>query len=150
MLPASTSLTTISIPSSNFAFLDDGSFNVIKERLEVVRIILSCYRLGFSKLVECIAGGKVLKKVILDELIGDDGSGGVDMKVELKKVVEACKKKKTVELWKENFTVGVNGKVDLNADAVGSFSCFDLWPTTYSSYRCCRQRRLLWHELASS
>ena len=58
-----------------------------------------------SKLVECIAGGKVLKKVILDELIGDDGSHEVDMKAELKKVVDACKKKKTVELWKENFTV---------------------------------------------
>jgi hypothetical protein len=104
------------------------------------------YFLDFSKLSECITASKVLKKVILDGLALTTGSGQTNRIAELKRVVEACKKKKTVELWKENFTV--NGKVDLNVDVVGSFSCCDLWPTTYSSHRCYRQRRLVWHDSA--
>jgi ribonuclease PH len=105
MLPASISLTSLSLADYNFDSLDKGSHNIIKERLEVIRIRLGSLGCDLSKLVECITGGKVLKKVILDEVSGEDGSHEVDMKAELKKVVDACKKKKTVELWKENFTV---------------------------------------------
>jgi hypothetical protein len=122
MLPASTSLTTISIQSSDFAFLDDASFNVIKERLEVITVHAGRNHIDFSKLSECIAGSKVLKKVIIGRLTRPAASGQANRIAELRKVVEACKKKKTVELWKENFTV--NGKVDLNADVVCSpMSC---------------------------
>jgi hypothetical protein len=115
ILSASTSLTTISIRSYDFASLDDESYNVIKERLKVVSIRAGYY-IDFSKLSACITASKVLKKVILDGLSDTKGSGQKDRLAELKKVVEACKKKKTVELWKENFTV--DGKVDLNADVV--------------------------------
>jgi hypothetical protein len=137
MLSASTSLTTISIWSLDFYNLDDGSCNVIKERFEVITVHAGRDRIDFSKLSECIAGSKVLKKVIIDGVLPTAPSMTANRIAELKKVVEACKRKKTVELWKENFTV--NGKVDLNADVVSSFGCFDPWTTTYSSYRCYRQ-----------
>ena len=51
-------------------------------------------------------------------------------KTALKRVVDACcKKKKTVELWKEN--LAVNGKVDLDADIVGFLSSFNPWIAPY-------------------
>jgi hypothetical protein len=128
MLSASTSLTTISIASFNFAHLDDGSCNVIKQRLEVVTVRAS-YCLDFSKLSECIAGSKVLKKVILSELMSTTLSREKASRImELKKVVEACQKKKTVELWKEDSTL--NTKFDLNADVVGSLTCSNSWTAT--------------------
>jgi hypothetical protein len=102
--------------------LNFESHNIIKERLEVMRIRLGSGGCDLSKLVECIAGSKALKKVILDGLTPTDATKRANRITELKRVVEACKKKKTVELWKENFTV--NGKVDLNADVVCSpMSC---------------------------
>jgi hypothetical protein len=146
MLSASTSLTTISIWSLDFYNLDDGSCNVIKERLEVITVHAGRDRIDFSKLSECIAGSKVLKKVIIDGVLPTAPSMTANRIAELKIVVEACKKKESVELWKENFIV--NGKVDLNADVVGSFSCFNPWTTTYSIYRCYRQHRFIWYELA--
>ncbi len=117
MLSASTSLTTISIWSLDFYNLDDGSCNVIKERLEVITVHAGRDRIDFSKLSECIAGSKVSKKVILDGSTFNNDGGWANSIAQLKILVEACKKKKTVELWKENFTV--NGKVDLDADVVG-------------------------------
>jgi hypothetical protein len=129
MISASTALTTISIQSSDFGHLDDGSCNVIKERLEVITVHAGRDRIDFSKLSECIAGSKVLKKVIIGRLTRPAVSGQANRIAELRKVVEACKKKKSVELWKENFTV--NGKVDLNADVVSCFSCSDRWTTPY-------------------
>jgi hypothetical protein len=145
ILPLSTSLTSISLSYLNFHQLDDGNHDIIKERLESIRVVLGGYTAPMSKLTECIASSKVLKKVILSGLMSTIPSSGQASRItELKKVVEACKKKKSVELWKENFIV--NGKVDLNADVVGSLISFDTWTTTYSSYRPVRQPHLNWYE----
>jgi hypothetical protein len=116
MLSASTSLVTISISDRDFHDLDNASRNIIKDRLEVVRVALHCRHVEPLKLEGCISGSKVLKKVILDGS-GGPFAGASEAWIEaIKKLVEACKKKKTVELWKENFTV--DGKVDLDADVV--------------------------------
>jgi hypothetical protein len=130
ILPLCTSLTSISLSYLNFHQLDDGNQDIVTERLESIRVVLGGYTAPMSKLTECIASSKVLKKVILSGLMSTIPSSGQASRItELKKVVEACKKKETVELWKENFTV--NGKVDLNADVVSSFNCFDRWTTTH-------------------
>jgi hypothetical protein len=114
MVSASTSLTTISISDYLVQHLDDRTSNIIKGRLEVVILELDPLARDLLKVVECITGSKMLKKVILD---GSDGiylCARQDRLLEMKKLVEACKKKKTVELWKENFKV--NGKVDLDSN----------------------------------
>jgi hypothetical protein len=146
MLSASTSLTTISISSSDFVYLDDGSCNVIKERLEMIRVTRGRYRVDFSKLADCITGSTVLKKVILDGLTFVNVSGQVNEIAELKKVVEACKKKKTVELWKVNFIV--NGKVDLDADVVSFLPSYNPWIAPHEYDRYFRRPRLICHESA--
>jgi hypothetical protein len=74
-------------------------------------------------------GSKVLKKVTLYGWTPGDVEARANRITKVKRVVESCKKKKTVELWKENYAV--NGQVDLNADVVSSFSCSDRWTTTY-------------------
>ncbi len=79
---------------------------MIKERVEVFRVELSAHGKDFAKFVECIAGSKVMKKVTLHQsasIKSVETPGGTI--AQMRKVVEACKKKKTVELWKENFTV---------------------------------------------
>jgi hypothetical protein len=84
--------------------------------VEVFRITPNVYYYSnFSKFVECIAGSKVMKKVTLLQLasINSVATPGKSL-AKMKEVVEACKKKKTVELWKENYTV--NGKVDLDSN----------------------------------
>ena len=130
MVSASTSLDKILMSDYNFDSLNEGSHNIIKKRLEVIRIRLGSDLRDFSKLAECITGSKVLKKVILDGLNFINVSGKVKKKTALKRVVDACcKKKKTVELWKEN--LAVNGKVDLDADIVGFLSSFNPWIAPY-------------------
>jgi hypothetical protein len=116
MVSASTSLTTISISDYLVQHLDDRTSNIIKARLEVVILELDPLSRDLLKVVECITGSKMLKKVILDGSDGIHPRARQDRLLEMKKVVEACKKKKTVELWKENFTA--DGKVDLDADVV--------------------------------
>lgn len=68
MVSASTSLDKILMSDYNFDCLNEGSHNIIKKRLEVIRIRLGSDLRDFSKLAECITGSKVLKKVILDGL----------------------------------------------------------------------------------
>ena len=129
MVSASTSLDKILMSDYNFDCLNEGSHNIIKKRLEVIRIRLGSDLRDFSKLAECITGSKVLKKVILDGLNFINVSGKVKKITALKRVVEACKKKNTVELWKEN--LAVNGKVDLDADIVSFLSSFNPWIAPY-------------------
>jgi hypothetical protein len=128
MILASTSLNRISMSDFGFGQLTAGSHNIIKERSEVIRVTLSLHRVDSSKLADCITGGKVLKKVILDGSNRPAVSGQANTRAELKKVVKACKKMKTVELWKVNFIV--NGKVDLNAVVVSPLISFDPWTST--------------------
>jgi hypothetical protein len=147
MLSISASLNSISISDSDYRYLDDGSHNIIKERLEIIRVRLGRYEVEFSKLAECIADSKVLKKVILEGLTPIDATAARANRItELKRLVEACEKRKTVELWKENFIV--NGKVDLNGDVVGFLITTDPSIRPDRFLRCCRQPRLIWHELA--
>jgi hypothetical protein len=115
MLSASTSLASLSISDYNLHRLDDVGYTIIKDRVEVFRF-LSGRGMDVTRIVECIAGSKVMRKVILHGIPSTHVSARARIE-ELKRVVEACEKKNTVELWKENFTV--NGKVDLDADVVG-------------------------------
>jgi hypothetical protein len=128
MVSASASLTKISFSDSNIRNLDDQTLDSIKGGLEVVILELDRYSSGLSKVAECITGSKMLKKVVLD---GSRGSRNIHpsqrpgRSSEMKKLVDACKKRKTVELWKENFLV--NGKVDLDADVVSFLTSIHRW-----------------------
>jgi hypothetical protein len=127
MLSASTSLASLSISDYNLHLLNDLSSTIIKDRVEVLRVELSFRGIDVTKFVECIAGSKVMKKITLDR---PTTISSVEMPGEtltkMKKVVEACKKKETIELWKGNYPV--NGKVDLDADIV-SFSLITVGPS---------------------
>jgi hypothetical protein len=69
LISASTSLTTISISDSQFRRFTDESHNIIKARLEMIRVIISRYGGDFSKLADCVTSSMVSKKVILDGLM---------------------------------------------------------------------------------
>jgi hypothetical protein len=122
---------------------------MIKERVEVFRVELSAHGKDFAKFVECIAGSKVMKKVTLYQsasIKSVETPGGTI--AQMRKVVEACKKKETIELWKENYTV--DGKVDLNADVVSFLPItieLSIQPDVYIWYR--RPLHSIWHELTS-
>jgi hypothetical protein len=144
MLSASTSLASLSISDYNLLRLDDVSYTIIKDRVEVFRV-LSGHGMDVTRIVECIAGSKVMRKVILDGIPSTHVCARARI-AELKRVVEACEKKNTVELWKENFTV--DGKVDLDADVVSFLSItieLSIQPDVFICYR--RLLHSIWHEL---
>jgi hypothetical protein len=146
-LSASASLASLSIFDDNLYHLNDLSCTIIKDRVEVLRVRLNVYGSDYGKIVQCIAGSKVLKKVIFDRsasILTIETLGGTIAR--LKEMVEACKKKETIELWKENYTV--DGKVDLNADVVSFLPItieLSIQPDVFICYR--RLLHSIWHEL---
>jgi hypothetical protein len=113
LLLASTSVTSLSLQESDVAQLDARSGATIKGRIVEWRIVASGDGdSGIPKLVEIIAGSKVLKKIILD---GSTLTMVEEGKRRIVKTVRALKKacrEKKIGLWKENFYLD-NGKVDL-------------------------------------
>jgi hypothetical protein len=112
----STSLKLLSLPLHVIAYLDLDTRRIIRDRIEVLRIVIDGTPSSDpSTALSAIVSGtssRVLNKVIVDGSKSSDYGHSVSHTIN--KLVPLCKKAK-VELWKENCKVG-NGKVDLDSE----------------------------------
>jgi hypothetical protein len=110
----STSLKLLSLPLHAIAFLNSDTQAIIRETMEVLRIVIHDV-LGIDEqtaLSAIIRGSRIMKKVILDGSKFLPHSGPVDTLTRI--LVPVCEKAE-VELWRGKFKVG-NGKVDLDSE----------------------------------
>jgi hypothetical protein len=106
LLEQSTSLETLSIDEWCIPRLCSFSLSIIKDRIKVLRIVVSRITVDHSSLLKIIEGSQAMNKLIID---GSGLESGSKLGYPINVLEVACAKK-GMALWKENLVMNGNSK----------------------------------------